>query len=432
LPEPGNVAGRSSRELARGVAGVTAASMVGNVAAYVLLLAAARGLGAREYSSFVAMMNVLLVGSVLSFALQAVAARRVAVGHTHDLIQVGAGLAICVGVLFAVLTPAEIAFLHLPSPTLPLLVAAAIPGMALQGLCQGVWQGAERFSGLAKTTLAGLLGRSGGGLAGLWIGHSAASAIGVLMVTATVTALICLSRLPRVRSDENDAVNSASIVAESSSLLIECGHAAHAYGVFLLLSVSDVLLASHVLPTSSAAVYAAGSVMTKAALWLPQSVANVLFASMTDTGRHRGLLLRGAAAIIGLGCAVTVSCWALGPLVSSVVAGNRYPQLHSEIWLFAALGSCLALLQFTLVTGLAIRSGRVSTLAWATIGAEILAILIFGDRDDVRSIVEIVTLINLVSAGASLLLRAGLPFHPNLTVQSASSPGQSPGENTAL
>jgi hypothetical protein len=406
-------ASSSPRDLARGFVGVTAAAMLGNVFAYVLLLTAARVLHVRDYSAFVALMNLLLVGSVPAFALQAVAARRVATGQVHDLIRVSGGLALGVGLLFLLLTPLEVAFLHLPMPMAAIFLALALPGVAMQGLCQGVWQGHQRFAGLAMTTFAGMLGRSGAALAGLVLGGTATSTLGALAAGVSVTAAVCLLKLPRhARMDSNEQPSGveegASLIAESSSLLTESAHAAHAYGVFLLLSVMDLLLASHVLDTRSAAVYAAGSVMTKAALWLPQSVAHVLFASMTDHGRHRDLFLRAAGAIIVLGAAVVAVCALAGGLVSVVVAGNQYPELDSDIWLFAALGACLAVMQFALVSGLAIRSGRVTAIIWLAIAAEVGYVLGVDDQNGVRSIILGVLLLNVVAASASLLLRAGL------------------------
>jgi hypothetical protein len=433
---PDTDAAPSPPGLLRGLAGVTVASILGNLIAYALLLTAARSLGTKDYASLVALMNVLLVGSVPAFALQAVVARRVAVGATHDLLRVSTAISVGTGLLFLALVPLEVAFLHLSGFGASLLLALAVPGITLQGVCQGCWQGAENFGALALTTLAGMTGRVGFALVGLLVGKTATSALLGLAIGVSITAAVCLLRLPD--TPERPAVDSPalehqplehpalehqplehqpldplprtdSLIAESSSLLVEAGHAAHAYGVFLLLSVSDLLLASHVLDTRAAAVYAAGSVMAKAALWLPQSAANVLFASMTDATRHRGLFLRGALAIAGLGVLVTLGCLTLSELVTLIVAGHKYPELHTEIWLFAGLGSCLALIQFALVSGLAIRAGKVTIIAWVAIAAEAVAVLGW-HPESVRAIVAIAVTVNLVAAGAALALRSG-PTH---------------------
>ena len=396
---------REPTGLARGFAGVTVATVLGNLFAYVLLLTAARRLGSNDYAVLVSLINVLLVGSVPSFALQAVVARRVATGDTHDLVRVSSGVALAVGLLFALLAPVESAFLHLNGLGQPLLVALAIPGIAIQGLCQGIWQGRQGFGPLALVTFVGLIGRSGVALAGLLVWGTATGALCALTVGVSVGAALCFARLPVVAAEARPG-SRHELMLETRSLISEAARAAHAYAVLLLLSVADVLLASHLLDRRTAAVYAAGSVMTKAALWLPQSVASVLFASMPDHGRHRDLFLRAAAGLVALGAAISLVCLLAGGLVSAVVGGNRYPQLHNEIWLFAALGSCLAVTQFAVVSGLAIRDSRAAWVAWLTIAAEIAGVYLLRQSADVRTIVTTVTVVNLVAAAAAVSLRA--------------------------
>ena len=382
--------------LARGLLGVTVAGWLGNVLSYLLLLAAARRLGAADYAELVTLLNLLLIGSVPSFALQAVAARRVATGTADGLLEAGIVIGLGAALLTAALAPALVAFLHLPGLTGPLLVALSMPGTAVQGLCQGVWQGEQRLTGLAVATFAGTAGRSGAGLAGLLVGGTSTSAIAALAVGLSVPAAGCVLALPRLRRSGRHAL---------LSLATEAGHASHAYGVFLLLSVSDVLLARHVLSTSAAAVYAAGSVLTKASLWLPQSVANVLFASLTDEDRHHRVFARAVAGLAGLALALVTGSWLLSDLVTEVVGGGRYPQLSGDAWLFALLGCCLAILQFTLVAGLAVRSLAVTVLIWATVAGEAVLALSLGPHPSVRLVIGMMAGLNLLTVIAAVLLR---------------------------
>ncbi|HEX8768713.1 MAG TPA: hypothetical protein VF714_10100, partial [Jatrophihabitans sp.] len=236
------VAGQPGAPLARGLLGVTVAGWLGNVLSYLLLLAAARRLGTADYAELVTLLNLLLIGSVPSFALQAVAARRVATGSADGLLEAGTVIGLAAALLIAALSPALVAFLHLPGLAGPLLVAVAMPGTALQGLCQGVWQGEQRLTGLAVATFAGTAGRSGAGLIGLFLGGTSTSAIAALAVGLSLPAAGCVLALPELRRGGRHAL---------LSLTVESGHASHAYGVFLLLSVSDVLLARHVLSTSA-------------------------------------------------------------------------------------------------------------------------------------------------------------------------------------
>jgi hypothetical protein len=375
---------------------VTVAGWLGNVLSYLLLLAAARRLGVGDYAELVTLLNLLLIGSVPSFALQAVAARRVATGSADGLLEAGTVVGLAAALLIAALSPALVAFLHLPGLAGPLLVALAMPGTALQGLCQGVWQGEQRLVGLAVATFVGTAGRSGAGLIGLFLGGTSTSAIAALAVGLSVPAAGCVLALPELRRSGRHAL---------LSLVTEAGHASHAYGVFLLLSVSDVLLARHVLSTSAAAVYAAGSVLTKASLWFPQSVANVLFASLTDSERHHRVFARAAAALAGLGLVVVTGSWLLSGLVTEVVGGGRYPQLRGDAWLFALLGCCLAILQFTLVAGLAVRSLAVTVLIWATVAGEAVLALSLGPHPTVRLVIGLMAGLNLLTAIAAVLLR---------------------------
>jgi hypothetical protein len=411
------------RDLARGFATVTAANLVGNLFAYGLLLSAARVLVDADYAGIVAMLNLLLVGTVPAFALQAVVARRVAVGDADDLRRIGALIALGGGVVFAAVIPIEIAFLNLPGLWSTVLLAVAVPGIALQGFCQGMWQGRQHFTGLAAATFLGLVGRSGGGLAGLLLTRSATGAMAGIAIGVTIMAATNLWLVVRSASTSPPAIPSATPsaipsvgtqpvpVRSGSTALAETARAGHAYGAFLVLTVTDLLLANHVLDQRAAAVYAAGSVMTKVALWLPQSLANVLFAAMTDHQRHRRLFLRTATALLVLGAAVVLVSALAGGLVVRVLAGAKYPELHAHVWLFAALGSSLALLQFAMVTGLAIRDGRATVVVWLTVVCEAVYVLSIDTRPTVTSIIAGVASLNLVAA-AALFARRLRPVPP--------------------
>jgi O-antigen/teichoic acid export membrane protein len=386
------------RSVTRGLIGVTGASWLGNVLSYLLVLIAARRLGSDDYAALITLINLLLVGSVPSFALQAVGARRMATGEERGLWQAGLLTGVGAGLLLIAISPLLRSFLHLSLVGL-LLVAVALPATAMQGLCQGVVQGEQRFTGLAVITFVGIVGKSLAGLIGLVVfgtatGTMAAIAIGV--IAAAAGSAIALPELRRRAHGGRRLL---------LPLIAEASHASHAYGIFLLLSVSDVLLARHVLPSRAAAVYAAGSVLTKGTLWLPQSVANVLFASLVDAERHRRIFAQAVAGIAAVAAAIALGCWPFGGIAATVVAGNRYPELGSEIWMFAVLGGCLAILQFTLVAGLAVRSLGVTVLIWLTVLAETVGAFSLGSNPPVRSMIGLMCLINVVSAAVAIGLR---------------------------
>ena len=388
-----------ARSVGRGLVGVTAAGWLGNVLSYLLLLAAARTLGSNDYASVVTLINLLLIGSVPSFALQAVGARRMAAGEPDGLWRAGLAIGVGTAILLLLISPLLEAFLHLPSTLGLVFVALALPATAIQGLCQGVLQGEQRFAGLAAVTFVGIAGKSFAGLLGLLITHDATVTMLAVAVGVTVAGAGSAAALPELRGNVGGRLR---------PVIVEAGHASHAYGVFLLLSVADVLLARHALDDRAAAVYAAGSILTKATLWLPQSVANVLFASLADAERHHRVFARAVTAIAALAAVIVGLCWLLGSLVTTIVAGDKYPELDDKIWLFAILGGCLAITQFTLVAGLAVRSVGVTALIWLTVAAE--AVGVFSrSHPSVTGVIELVGAINLISAAVAV----GLRFRPS-------------------
>lgn len=383
----------------RGLVGVTVAGWLGNVLSYLLLLAAARSLSADDYAAVVTLINLLLIGSVPSFALQAVGARRMAAGEADGLWRAGVAVGVGMALLLIAITPVLQAFLRLPSAFGLLFVAVALPATAIQGLCQGVLQGEQRFAGLAAVTFIGIAGKSLAGLIGLLISRSATVTMLAIAIGVTAAGVASAAALPELYRQTRRGWR------RLRPLIVEAGHASHAYGVFLLLSVADVLLARHALSGHAAAVYAAGSILTKATLWLPQSVANVLFASLTDTDRHHKVFARAVAAIGGLAAVIVGLCGLFGSLVTTVVAGSKYPELSDKIWLFAVLGGCLAVVQFTLVAGLAVRSVGVTALIWLTVAAEAIGVTSLGQNPAVTEVIGLVCLINLVSAGCAVGMR---------------------------
>ncbi len=388
-----------TRSVGRGLVGVTAAGWLGNVLSYLLVLVAARTLADDDYAAVITLINLLLIGSVPSFALQAVGARRMAAGEPDGLWSAGLLIGAGIAIVLALISPLLQAFLHLPSVFGLLFVALALPATAIQGLCQGVLQGEQRFAGLATVTFIGIAGKSFAGVIGLLIFKQAAPTLAAMAIGVTLAGAASAAGLPELRH------RTSLGWARLRPLLIEAGHASHAYGVFLLLSVADVLLARHVLPAQAAAVYAAGSILTKATLWLPQSVANVLFASLTDSDRHHRVFARAVGAIAGLAAVIVVLCWLLGSLVTTIVAGSKYSELDDKIWLFAILGGCLAVVQFTLVAGLAVRSVGVTALIWLTVLAEVIGVTALGRHPAVTDVIGLVCLINLVTAGCAVGMR---------------------------
>ncbi|MGI8760522.1 MAG: hypothetical protein ACR2LF_04320 [Jatrophihabitantaceae bacterium] len=395
---------RVKKQAAVGLLPVTLATIAGNALSYLLLVLAARWLRPVEYSETVTLLNVLLVGSVPCLALQAVAARRTATGTPRGVLRLGALVGVVTALVTIAISPGVVAFLRLPSPIGVLLVALAFPFAAVQGTAQGIMQGMRRFRALAAVTFAGIFGRSALGLAGLAVTGTAAGTLAAVSAGNAAAASCLVGASPRVGAWARQSW------PQARNLLAELAHASHAYGTFLLLTTADVLLARHVLPVAAAAGYAAGSVLTRIALWLPQSLVTVLFPALTDASRHGRVVARGVAALAGVGLVLVAGSLALHHQVWSLVAGDRYAADATHAWLFVLLGSCLAVTQFALVAGLAVRSAALTGLLWLTLLVEATTVLNLG-APSVGSVAGTACVVNLLAAAAGVAIRTRTRRH---------------------
>ena len=383
------------RTSAGSAAAVTAAGFAANLLSYAVLLAAVHALSPSGYGQIVVLLNVLLVGTVPSFAVQTVTARRVAVDDTAGTARATAVVALAASGLVVALSPALTAFLHLSHAGDLVLVGAALPGVTALGMYQGILQGQRRFTRLAAVLVLAAVGRSGFGLIGLLAGHGTTLTLAGTVVGTTACAILVGVRLRGILAPGRPA-----------GPLREIAHALHAHGTFWFLSTLDLLLARHVLSSHLAAVYATGSVVTRGALWLPQSVATLVFAHLTDTERHGRLLRRALAVVVGVGALVVAATAAMPALVAKVVGGGRYPELVPFCWMFATLGAALAVLQLGMVAGLALRRTRQTIVLWTAVAADSVLVLSSSPPVSIGRVVGPVVATTVLAAAASVLLSA--------------------------
>ncbi len=402
---------------------VPAAMLSANLVSYLLLLAAARVLSKAAYGELLSLLGVWLVASVPALAMQTIAARRIAVGAERSSLV--AGTAAIAGAASGVLllgVPALDAFLHLGTPWGLLGTVAAVPAITALGTMQGIAQGGRHFGRLAMLTMATVGGRSLAGLIGLLIWRSTGACLLSAALGVSVAAVLYARRELSVRDRPQPA--------HLRELMLEAVHAAHGHGVFLLVTSIDVLLARHVLSADAAGVYAAGSVVSRAALWLPQSVATLMFASLTDPRRHRRAYARAAALVVSAG-AVTVAATALlGRLAVSVVAGGSYHALDNTMWVFAVIGAALAVLQLSVIAGLALRRrGRIAII-WALAVTDAVLVLSV-QPDDAAGVARLLAagavLAAAASVGLSLRSRDNTLAVAESDGQLSSPAGQGPG-----
>ena len=380
---------------------VPAATIGANVASYALLLVAAHVLSKDDYGKLSSLLGLLLIGSVPMLALQTVIARRSASREgLAGTVSGAAVITIIATIVFAAAAFPLAVFLHL-SVLGPLVVAATVPGLALLGAAQGRAQGHRNFARLSVLIVATTGGRSVGGLVGLVIGRNVLGAlIGVFAGTA-LAALVVGSRQLRSRARWDRG--------RTRAVVFEAAHAVLAHSSFLLLTSIDVLLARHVLDADAAGVYAVGSVVTRAALWLPQSVVTIMFASLAESHNHGAAARRTAAIVAGIGAFAVIATATLSPIMVIAIGGSKYKSLDASLWLFALLGALLALVQLSIMAGLAQRRVARTALVWATIVADICVVLSVGAHQTPRGIVAILVVITACAAALATfaLLRRG-------------------------
>lgn len=381
-------------------ASVPAAFLLANALSYALLLAAAHRMTSSTYGELSSLLGLLLVATIPMLALQTVAARRVAVrGPTADSVPAAAlRVALFASALLLAVSPALAAFLHLHGVLGVVLVALTAAPLSWVGAVSGLAQGRREFRRLAALIVGGTGGRALGGLIGVLVFATpdaalAGVAIGSLAVAA-VTLIDGARHRPPATPDR----------ARTRATVLETAHAAHAHGLFLLLTSLDVLLTRHVLTSPQAGVYAVGAVLTRASLWLPQSVVLLLFASFAQQHSRRAAGRRAIVVTLAFGVLVVAGTALLGPVVVSAVGGGRYHRLDDTIWLWTLLGALLSIVQLAVLVGLARQSRRRAALLWAMLVADVGIVLGVGGVDSPQRIVVRLVGIAAVAAAVSLWL----------------------------
>jgi O-antigen/teichoic acid export membrane protein len=145
-------------------------------------------------------------------------------------------------------------------------------------------------------------------------------------------------------------------------------HNSQALLAFFALSNVDLIVARHTLDHRDAGLYAAGLILAKAVLFLPQFVSIVAFPSMASGESPRTFVL-ALGSVVGLGALATLGTALLPGLALLFVGGSEYEDVRAKLWVFAVLGTLLACLMMV-VYGLLARAGERSVyLTWAALAA---------------------------------------------------------------
>ena len=375
--------------LAKGLAFVGGATLVGNGAAFLLTMIAARILTPDEFGALGALLGMLVIISTISIATQALTARRVAT-TSDTLVRAGIeGEAIRLSVSVAIVIVLSGLLLAWPLGTVFTIPFAAVAaGIASLGFvvigsaAMGIAQGREEHLRLSWSFLANQLGRAAGGVIGVLVLQSVTGFAWGILVGCAVGAFIAYRLVCPGAWGRN----------VSRGVATEFGHVVHALFVLFTLTNVDVLLARLFLEPDQSGEYSVGVQLAKIAFFLPGAIVIVLFPKMTSGGHRRAVYVAtGLTAVVGL--AITGFSLLFGDLVARILGGKQYTELGSEIWLFALEGSAFALVQVLLYARLATQDRKAVLAVWAAL--IVLVTVVVGWRHD--SLVDIVTTVVAVS-----------------------------------
>jgi O-antigen/teichoic acid export membrane protein len=356
---------RTSRSASaiRGGGSVAIAVLVMNVTTYGFTIACAHILGPTDYGALAAWMNLLLVVNVGFLGLQATAARRLSSGeHSLDevephLVRLTLVTALTLGLVLLALTPVINVTLQLHDPLMAALLGLSAVPLTIAGGLSGILQGERRWAALSAVYICIGAPRLVLGVAlTVWRPEPVWAATGVAVaLLAPVGVGLYALRHRHLRARDAGA--------GLGSLVREMGHNSQALLAFFAVSNVDLIVARHTLTPHDAGLYAAGLILAKAVLFLPQFVSVVAFPSMAADDSSRTFNL-AVLSVVALGALATIATALLPGLALVFVGGSDYDDVQSRLWIFAVLGTLLACLMMV-VYGLIARGGsRAVYLTW--------------------------------------------------------------------
>ncbi|WP_374455203.1 lipopolysaccharide biosynthesis protein [Nocardioides sp.] len=378
---------------------VAVATSVMNVATYGFTMLAARIIGPSQYGAFVACLGLLIVIQVVAYGLQATAARRIAVDQHHvasiekAILGLSVRVSLGVGLLLLILVPAINALLRLDSLLTATVVAVAAVPLTMAGGQAGILQGERRWGALAAFYLAGGIPRLVVGTAlVLWRPDATSALLGVgigfLFPLLVGWWALRHRRTPEIAAPEHSA----------RAMLVESAHNAQVLLAYFALSSVDIVLARQVLDEHDAGLYAAGLIMAKVMLFLPQFVVVIAFPDMATPESRQRALVRSLSVVAALGVVVVVAAEVLSGVAMVFVGGSDFGEVERLLWVFAVLGTVLAMLQLQVYAVLA-RQGRLTVLlVWAALAA----VALLGSR--VHTLEGLVSVVVAVDAALLVVL----------------------------
>lgn len=409
---PGVVSIReSATRFLRSGSSIAVAMGVMSIATYGFTMIAARMLGPGSYGELAAVMNTLLVLSVLQLGLQATAARRISAQPEHvaqieqSILRVTWRASLVLGALSLLLAPLVDRVLRLESIPMAVVMALTVVPMTMMGGQAGILQGERRWWPLAVLYVANGVPRLVIGVAlMLWQPSAMTAVIGVALgqVAPVVVGWLALRKHGRPTAATTEDHRARHVIKETV-------HNSQALLAFFALSNLDIIVARNVLDGHEAGLYAAGLIMTKAVLFLPQFVVVVAFPTMSTATARRRALVQSLVAVAVIGALATAGAAVLSDVAMIFVGGAKFLEIEDQLWLFAVLGTVLSMLQLLVYSVLA-RQGRRSTyLVWASL----VALVGFGlTADDLEELLTVVLVADTALFVVLLALSLYLVRHP--------------------
>ena len=392
----------------RGSMVIAVAMGVMNLTTYGFTIIAARLLGPVEYGALAAVMGLLLVLNVLSLGLQATGARRMAASPEDRTSLQGAIMrttyrcAAALGVLSLLAAPLVSAVLNLDSWTVAALVAVTVVPLTVMGGQAGVLQGERRWGPLAGIYLAVGVGRIAFGVVAMVVEPDTLGAMLGVTAGAFAPAVVGWWALRR-----GPGVSTGSTTRETGSttrLLAETVRNSHALLAFFALSNIDIVVARSMLDAQSAGLYAGGLILTKAVLFLPQFVVVIVFPAMSSSESARRINLLALGLVLAIGSATVAGTAVLSDLAVVFIGGPAYDGIQESLWLFASLGTLLAMLQLMVYNVVARQRQRAVLVLWVGLAGVLAGGAVAGG---VEALVVTVLAVDALVFGV-LLVRAGV------------------------
>ena len=126
--------------------------------------------------------------------------------------------------------------------------------------------------------------------------------------------------------------------------------------------------------------------LAKGAFWLTSFVPVMALPGLSDPTRRRRTAGLSLGTVVAAGTLVTLGAALFGELVVRLVGGSAYVSLADRAWLFAAVGSLLALVQLLIYSRLAGDDRRVALPTWIVVVGEV-AVVCLWRHDSITAIV---------------------------------------------